>query len=70
MKFRRIAAAMLATALVTSTVAYADEVLTEQPELVDFTVNNDKGVYTLNDAQLGAFVDYMVKLHDIPFRET
>ncbi len=66
MKFRRIAAAMLATALVTSTVAYADEVLTEQPELVDFTVNNDKGVYTLNDAQLGAFVDYMVKFHDIP----
>jgi len=29
MKFRRIAAAMLATALVTSTVAYADKVLTD-----------------------------------------
>lgn len=66
MKFRRIAAAMLAAALVTSTIAYADEVLTEQPELVDFAVNNDKGTYTLNDVQLEAFVDYMVKVHGIP----
>ncbi|MBE6889832.1 MAG: hypothetical protein E7485_07455 [Ruminococcaceae bacterium] len=63
MKLRRIMSAMLAASLVTSTVAFADEVIAEQPDFVNFAVSNDKGTYTFSDAQLEAYLDYMVEVN-------
>ncbi len=56
MKFRRIAASMLAAALVTSTVAFAEDVAAERDLILE--IENDKGTYTFTDEELEAFSGY------------
>lgn len=63
MKLRRIMSAMLATALVTSTVAFAEDASTEGALGVNFTMENEKGTYTFTDEELAAFVDYNIKVN-------
>ncbi len=63
MKLGRIMSAMLATALVTSTVAFAEDASTEGALGVNFTMENEKGTYTFTDEELAAFVDYNIKVN-------
>jgi len=58
MKLRRIMSAMLAAALVTSTVAFAEDTATRD---IYLTVENDKGTYTFTEEESAAFVDYFNK---------
>jgi len=63
MKLRRIMSAMLATAFVTSTVAFAEDASTEGALGVNFTMENEKGTYTFTDEELAAFVDYNIEVN-------
>ncbi len=63
MKLKRIAAAMLAAVLMTSTAVYAEDATTEQTYPINFTVNNDKGTYTFTDDQYAALLDYETEIN-------
>ncbi|MBQ4165561.1 MAG: hypothetical protein IJD85_04485 [Oscillospiraceae bacterium] len=63
MKLRRIMSAMLAAALATSTVAFAEDIATESELDINLTVENSKGTYTFTDEELAAFVDYNIEVN-------
>jgi len=62
MKLRRIMSAMLAAALATSTVAFAEDIATERELDINLTVENSKGTYTFTDEELAALVDYYIEV--------
>lgn len=63
MKLRRIMSAMLAAALVTSTVAFAEDIATESELDINLTVENSKGTYTFTDEEFAAYIDYNVEVN-------
>ncbi|MBQ4166190.1 MAG: hypothetical protein IJD85_07710, partial [Oscillospiraceae bacterium] len=64
MKLRRIMSAMLAAALVTSTVAFAEDIATESEIDINFNVENNKGTYTFTDEEHASYIEYFEDTYD------